>query len=134
MTFDVFRSLATDESAENAGVWLDLSSVKFKIARSNTEQYYEEMETIADEFREALKKAKPKEAAKIEVDLLVKLYAKVVLRDWTEGVMYDGEPLPYSYENAVKLLQIKDFRQWVVKQATDLNNYKVAKFEADQKN
>lgn len=134
MTFDVYRSLATDENAETVGVWLELSGVKFKVARSNTEEYYDAMETIAEEFRVALKTATPKEAAKLETDLLIKLYAKVVLRDWTEGVLYDGEHLPYSYENAIKLLQIKEFRRWVVKQATDLNNYKIAKFEADQKN
>jgi hypothetical protein len=46
---------------------------------------------------------------------------------------FKGKALAYSKDNAIKLLQIKDFRMKVVEEASKLDNYRAVMEEADAK-
>lgn len=66
--------------------------------------------------------------------LTVEVMAKSILLGWSGNVRYKGAILPYSVDNAIMLLQLKDFRAKVEKLSGDFQNYRLVSEEEDAKN
>lgn len=126
---DIFDHFATDESAETNGTWVPLGGAKFLIARSGNSKYVKLLSQEVEKNQKLLE-VKNDEADKLSDKIMITVMSETILLGW-EDTAYQGKPLPYSKENAIKLLSHKDFRRWVAAQADDIGNFK-AKLEDDQ--
>lgn len=126
---DIFSTYATDESKETEGVWQEIGDAKFLIARSGNPNYVKKLSKLFEQNQKSLER-KDDAADKLSEKLMVDVLAGTILLGW-ENVQFKGEALPYSHENAVKLLGVKDFRKQVVQLSDDFGSYKL-KLEADQ--
>lgn len=129
---DIFAQYATDEAAENEGVWVPHGSAKFLIARAGNRKYVKKLSALVEKNQKLLD-AKDDAADKLSDQLMIEVMAESILLGW-ENVGYKGETLPYSLENAKMLLGVKDFRREVSKMADDINNFKVKQTEEQQGN
>lgn len=132
---DVYESFATDEKLEIEGAWIDYDDkTKFLIAREYNDHFQRVFSETQERNARALK-AKTEEAKKLSGKLMVEIMAKTILVGWSGPVKLKGEDLgEYSYEKAVRLLEVKGFRGWVATQASNEANYKAEAEAADAKN
>lgn len=136
---DMFAEFAVNEKAVTDGVWVPFrGDVEFLIARDgNTKhrrvllKYWrenpsEDMEgtTDADQDR---RDAAITAAARFGA-------ARAILLGWKGNVQYAGKPMPYTVENAEKLLAMPDFMDWVSKQSAARANFAAKLEEAAAKN
>jgi hypothetical protein len=132
MSFDLFTNFATDEVAENAGTWRDISpTASLLIARSGNRAYARMLSAEVEKNR-LLLDAKGDAADAKSDDILVAVVAETILLDW-KGITYKGADLPYSKANAQLVLRLKDFRALVQKLADETSSYKL-KLEVEQGN
>jgi hypothetical protein len=127
--FDVFAQYATDESAENEGVWILRGTAQFRVARSGNRAYGKELTRVMEQNKTLLD-MKDEAAEKLAEKLMVEVMARTILVDW-KGVHFQKKPMDYSFENAVTLLSVKDFRRMINGLADDMSLFK-AKLEEDQ--
>lgn len=131
---DIFDEFATDEQLEIEGVWVDYDEkTKFKIAREYNEHFTRLFSETQAKHKRALA-GRSKEAKDLANRLMVEIMAKTILLGWEGPVMYQKQPLTYSYENAVKVLTLKGFRAWVVQQASNEALYRDTAEKDDEKN
>lgn len=129
---DVFALFATDEAAEVEGRWFPLSkTARVKVARTGNERY-------VNALRQRMKENQidPSDESKETNDLVLKLIvetmAETILLDF-EGMKYKGADLPYTYDNAVLLLSVKDFRKRISDIADKAESFRL-KAEEEQGN
>jgi hypothetical protein len=138
------KKLRTDRSAERDGVWKDWGStgVRVRIARVSTVMYEmlrnQKMAAHAAELFEHIDAIK---AAGDNMDLIpdavralydqinAECLAELAVRDW-EGIEWsdednpDDQPLECTQENAILVMtEVTDFRDWVLKETLDRENY-----------
>lgn len=121
--FDL-NQFRTSEELENHGVWRDLGNeARIKIARLGNAEFNKMFGEMVAPYAET-GAVVPEDVKK---DITVKCLARTVLLDW-EGV-YDGdEEIPYSYDNAVRVLtELKDFRELVIRLAGNMDSFKEKK-------
>lgn len=119
---DVFEKFATDEQKELQGVEVPLGNgAKIRVARSDNANYTKALFAAYEEHEVDLSAEGP-EADKLDTEILARVMAKHVLVGFS-GISYKGEELPYSEENAYKLLLIKDFRKTVLRHAAKRENF-----------
>lgn len=129
---DIFNQFASDSTLENSGTWVTVGDAALLLARIGNVKY-SKMLTELVEKNEVLLGAGDDAADKLNEDLMVEVLAKTVLLNWKGNFSYKGQPLSYSLDNAKMVLAHTDFRKLIVKQATDLANFK-AKQEEEQGN
>ena len=117
-------NFSTDSNLELNGVWLDIGlGAKLLIARDGNPAYVKEFRKHMDQFQTTFQRENltEDEAQKI----LISVTAKTILLDW-EGIDdEDGNPIPYSEDQAIKLLtEYKDFRTLVETLSKNSKNYK----------
>jgi hypothetical protein len=129
---DIFNAFATDMAKEDQGVECQLDDAFFTIGRANNTAYNRVFMELYEKHRQALdmKNAESERISKV-IDLDVT--SKTVLLGWKGTVTFKGESLSYSVANARLLLEVKDFRSWVMKQANNFELYRVVQEEADTK-
>lgn len=129
---DIFSTFATDEVAENEGVWVPHSKARFLIGRAGNRNYVKLLGEQIEKHQLELD-AKDEAADKLSQKIMIDVVAKTVLLGW-ENLAYKGKPLAYSVENAVMLLKHKDFRLLVSKMSDDINNFRSKLEETVAKN
>lgn len=129
---DIFATYAVNEDLENNGTWVEMGDARFLVARAGNKAY---SKMFTKEYERNQRALDRKDAAADELAerLMVKVIAKTILLGW-ENVKFSGVDMPYSVENAEKLLAIKDFRRDVMKMADDFDAYKAVKAGEDEKN
>ena len=129
---DIFGEFAVDEEKATGGVWKDLGKgARVKVSRINSPRYTEALARRALEFPEL---SSGKDLTEAEwVSHLVEVMADALLLDW-EGMKWAGTDFPYSRENAVKALHLRDFRDIISRIASDIENFRLAAVEAAVKN
>lgn len=129
---DIFATYAVNEDLENNGTWVEMGDARFLVARAGNKAY---SKMFTKEYERNQRALDRKDAAADELAerLMVKVIAKTILLGW-ENVKFNGVDMPYSVENAEKLLAIKDFRRDVMKMADDFDAYKAVKAGEDEKN
>jgi hypothetical protein len=127
---DVFQQYATDEKKEVEGVWVDLNDkgARVLVARAGNKKYARLFSREYEKHQRALE-SKTDEADALSDKLVVEIMAEAILLNW-EGLSFKGQSLPYSKENARKLLGVKDFRTHISKVSNDFDAYRVAQEQA----
>lgn len=135
MATDLFNDFATNEDAENKGVWEDYNAdVSFLIARANNKEFNRLITRLVRQNK-ALLDSKTEASQKKSEELLVETLAKTVLLGWRGDFNFQGQPMgEYTVEKAKKLLSIKDFRTWVSNISEDHARFKAVKDEEDAGN
>jgi hypothetical protein len=126
---DIFKSYATDDSLETAGVWQNLGDAKFLIARNPNRNYARRLNAQLEAHRVALDAETP-EAYALDNRIMAEVYAETILLGW-ENVVYNGHKFAYTKENAIKALTHRDFRVEIGRLASNVEAYRL-KQEAEQ--
>lgn len=120
---DIFSTFAVDTKREDEGTWVTIGDAEIRLGRIGSTRYRSELARRLETRPEG---SPERERA------IVELFADCVLLGW-RNLSYQGKPMEYTRENAIRLLddpQLREFREWIVRQATDRENYR-AKIEAE---
>jgi hypothetical protein len=129
---DIFAKFATDESLEDNGTWFPIGkSSKLLIARSGNRAYGRALTKAVETNRVALDVG-DESADAVSERIMIDVLANTILLGW-ENISFKGEAMPYSVENAKKLLAVKDFRKQVVQFSENFESFKL-KEEVQQGN
>lgn len=130
---DLYKQYQTDEKAELDGVWVPLSgTAKLKIARAGNPRHAACMKRLLTPY------VKPGMRTTDVADEIFQAVAReamaeTILVDW-DGIVKDGAPLPYSKEEALRALQMKDFQLAVWESANALETFRTARLAELEKN
>jgi hypothetical protein len=130
---DLFTQFQTDEQAEVEGVWVPLSTTaRLKIARIGNARHPACLKRISTpHVRPGMR------MSDIDDEMFDKLtreaMAESILVGW-ENILWKGEVLPYSKENALRVLQVKDFFTLVLTAANSIEHFRVARIAELEKN
>lgn len=117
------NSLKVDQKKAEEGVWFEISEkTRIKLARIGALSYKKEVERLMKPYahQRLHNKSIPLE---IREDLAIQALAKTIILDW-EGFTEDGNPYPYSYENAIKLLrESPPFAEYVTQLASSAEEF-----------
>lgn len=138
---DIFQLYATDSAIEEKGREFTEEfggESTFLIARAGNRSYQRMIQQQFEAHRHILElKETPEQeeaAATLNEKLIARVMAKTILLGWHGNVQYQGQALPYSYENAVKILMHKEFRARIQALSDNYRNYLVSAQKADEKN
>ncbi len=107
---DIFSTFATDEVAESEGRWFPLSKkAKVLVVRTGNPNYIKSLRQRMKD-NQIDPEDNSDENEKLVTSLVVETMAETILLGW-KGLEYKGKALEYSKENAVTLLEVKDFRK-----------------------
>ena len=121
---------ATDQTAEENGVWIDLGDMKFLIRSYSCKAAVDLREKLQKSWQPILRTPNGKipddEAEKINLKVL----AGAIIADWKipSGTPAEGEQQQYEKFTAdaayEKMKAMPRFASWVAQQAIDAQNYK----------
>lgn len=147
--YDVFAQYATDPKLELEGVWNDIgpaqrtlpngapdpaSIPRVKVARSGNKRHGRIVSQLYEANKSTLELKNDAADAKGE-EITVESMAKAILLDW-ENLAFQKVALPdgWDYDNAKKMLAVKDFRELINRFSVDFTKYKMFQEAADAKN
>ena len=127
---DIFSEFSVDDD----GVWVPYKGdVEFLIARANNPKYRRRLSYFYEKNKRLLDgKGDAAEAKSNEI--MATVMGETILLGWKGKVSIKGEVLAYSKANAIRLLEVPLFREWVTSQANDQHAYKTVKDEEDAEN
>lgn len=116
---DIKKSFGTNSTLENEGVWIELGDgASIKVARVGNKENKAILKKLIAPHKMAARNDKL--ADEIWDKITVESMAATILLDW-KGIEDDGKPLPYTKENATRLLtDYKDFREQVASFSSEL--------------
>lgn len=139
---DLKNLFGTDPDTEVVGTWVPLLKTedkdetgektpptRFLIARRGNRIHSKMMSELYKANRVTLENKDIDVSTKRDEELSIDAIARAILKGW-ENVVFDGKPLEYSYENAVMLLQMSDFRAWIMAHAGNMELFKIKQVEA----
>lgn len=136
MSNNVYEVFGTNKSIEESGIILDYGEFQIKIARAGGSN--KRFEKILEQHTRSYRRSK------IDLDQLPRpVMEKVLHRVYAEGVVLgwqgvkdrEGNDMPYSIDNCIKLFQdLPDLWADVVNQATSIANFKAQALESESKN
>lgn len=129
---DVFKTYAVDEAREESGAWMELGDAELLIARGNNPRFTKLFSRLVKQHKRVLD-SRNDEADKLAQRLHVQALAETVLLGW-KNLQYQGEEITYSPENAIKLLNHKEFYAEVIRLSDDLESFKIHKDQELEKN
>lgn len=130
---DIKKQYGTSEKLENEGVWVPMGDgCQVKIARAGNKENRELIKRLVAPHKVALRNNRLPEDT---LDTLtIEAMATTILLDW-KGMEEDGKPVPYTKENAVRLLtDYKDFRDQVSASSTEMALFQAEEAAAATKN
>jgi len=130
---DLKKMFGTDKSKEIEGTWNDIGeNVRVKVARIGNPEYQKEFQKISKPHQRAIRRGSLNN--EVAEKLLIRVMAKTILLDW-EGLQEDGADVPYSYENAVRILtEYRDLRDYVSDIANEMEAFRAELDEEAEKN
>lgn len=144
---DIFAQFATDPKLELEGVWTEigprsdendpLTAPAILVARNGNRRYGRILSGLYESNKSILEGKNEAADARAE-QITIQAMSQALLLDW-RNLEFRGELMTYGneagrIETAKKLLAVKDFRDLVMKTASDFNKYKVAQEQAEAKN
>lgn len=137
---DIFSAYATDLNAEEKGRWFEIGDIEILVARSGNRAYNDMISTQFAAHKHTLEQKDTPEARAVaneradKINMLV--MSRTILLGWrgltrtdaagnetTGKMMFKGEELPFSVENAARALALKEFRNIVSAKSDDFRNY-----------
>lgn len=107
-----------DGLLECKGVKVPFEDATFTIASVNSPAYKKALKKARKQNERAFRK----EDDEALTPILVEAMAEHILLGW-EGCNMNGKPFPYSKENAIALLNIPTFRDFVANEAGKISNF-----------
>lgn len=136
---DFFKDLCADENLEVDGtfVYLPRFKCKVKVARSGSKRFLKGIERAMQPYKRYFRNNKtidlPQEVEDKVKAANLRVWAETVLLGW-EGINVDGKDFPYTTDNAVRLLQNKDFFADISFLANEAETFKRENAEDAEKN
>lgn len=131
---DLRTLFGTSKQLETEGVWHNIGGKnQIKVARLNNPKFRALYKRLTKPYERQLRQGTLSDEK--ETEILCKCLAETILLDWE--LTLDKKPLPYSKENALKLLSdetLSDFRDAVVDCAKDAEQYREDSLEEAEKN
>lgn len=127
------REWRTDKDKRENGVWLELGGkAKVKVGYIKSERYRKIYGDLCREHR-ALLRTGDADAAENVLNMAI---ADGLILDW-EGLTEDGKKLPYSQENARRIIsdpEYKEFRDYIYDYAIQRGNFAEEEIKDGAKN
>ena len=131
---DLFADFAVNEALSQDGVWVPYNGdVEFLVARAGNKNYRKVAQAMYKK-NERLLDSKTDAAGDKLTEIVVESMAKGILLGWRGNVQFQGEPLPYSLDNARKLLAHERFRDWIDAQAKAEAQFAAVQEDENEKN
>ena len=133
---DLFAAFATNPTAEKEGTPTQIpraGDTIFYVARSGNIDFNKLISKLVKQNKPVLDSKGPLADAKND-EIFAIVLAKTILLGWEKEVNIKGVMTAYSYEAALELCQMKEFRVALGEVAEDMENYKVVKDVEDAKN
>jgi hypothetical protein len=132
----IYHTFGTDKELEKNGVWMDVDeNTRFLIARIGTVgcAYDKLLKAATKPYRRAIENETI--APELVRKIITETFAKTALMDWRNVKDEEGNDIPFSKENAAKLLaDLPDLANDLLEFARDYQNYRKAQLEEDAKN
>ena len=128
------NELISDKQKEEEGVWFVLSATsEIKLARIGNPQYTAYMNKLLAPYKNH-RMAQKDLPENLKIELSIKAIVETIIKDW-KGFTENGEPFPYSKENALRLLnESRDFCDLVASLASEATEYRKSALDAASKN
>jgi hypothetical protein len=130
-----YTLFATDNRLEQDGILLDYGSFRLRIARAGgaNRRFAQVLEAKLKPHRRQIQTETL--ADEVAHRLIVEAYAEAVLLGWEGVVDAGGQPMPFTRDNAVRLLtDLPDLFRDLQEQATKAALFRRQAEEADEKN
>jgi len=130
-----YALFSTDTNLEQAGITLDYGSFRLSIARAGgaNRKFAQVLEAKLKPHRRQIQTETL--ADEVAHRLIVEAYAESVILGWDGVVDTAGQPLPFTRDNAVRLMtDLPDLFRDVQEQATKAALFRRQAQEADEKN
>lgn len=131
---NIFEQFGSDTSLERSGVWVDIGTAKFKLARAGgaNDDFLKLVRKRMAPFKRAIEAGSLDEgfAKKIQREV----FAETVVLGWKNVFGPDGE-IPYSRENCIDLLEkLPNLMTELQRLADTFETFRQENLEADAKN
>lgn len=125
----LYDTYKTDKAKEKEGITIEFQddvTVSFARAGSNNREY-------VNMLTAKTKNARNMSGAK-QMKILAEIYAKTVIKGWSGVTDENGEEMPFTVDNCIKLLtDLPDFFTLVREEAESLENFREERQEEDLK-
>ena len=130
---DFKKEFSTNKTFEETGVWVAIGEGgELKIARAGSKKALKYSREVAKPHMAQITYGKLPDD--VSDQLTIEVMAECILLDW-KNMTYDGKLLPYSKENAIKLLtEEQDFRDMVSRISNERKTFQQQIEEAIIKN
>lgn len=131
---NLYQQFQTDEQAEVEGVWIPLdATAKIKVARLGNARHQAATKRLLAPYVTAGMRVTDIPDDQYN-DVSREAMAEAILLDW-DGIVNDrNEPVPYSKAEGLAALKMKDFYKLVERLAGSMENFRVARQQALEKN
>lgn len=119
---DLKKDFSTNKKLEDEGVWVDIGDGgKLKIARAGNKKAVSYSRQVAKPHMAQIQFGKLSD--EVATQIACEVMAECILLDW-QGMTDGGVDLPYSKENALKMLtDYPDFRDYVSQIANERKTF-----------
>jgi len=119
---DVKKLFGTDSTKEQEGVVHEMGEgLKMRIARIGNPNYQKRFQALSKPHRRAIRRGTL--ADEVAEKLLIQCLAETIVLGW-EGLEENGEEVPYSLENCVRILtDYPELRNYINDIANELEGY-----------
>jgi hypothetical protein len=130
---DLKKAFGTNKALENEGAWVELGDgASVKVARLGNKLNADLIKKLIKPHKVALRNDRLPDD--VMEKITIEAMATTLLLDW-KGIEDDGKPVPYTKENAVRLLtEYKDFRDQISAFSNELAIFQTSSEAAAIKN
>lgn len=101
------------------GVWLEFDGAQFLVASIKGTAFSTAVARRSRKLNPAEMKKKPELFLQLQTEVI----ADKILLDW-KGVEDNGEPVPCTRENKLRVLALPEFREWLETASSDMENFR----------
>ena len=130
----LFARFLTDQDREEAGVWVDFGDgIRIKVRRLRSRKSLDVRKELEKPFADQIRRA-PLDDDTAQ-DLLLKQMSQGIIADWENVDLGDGVTVPYTVDNAYKLLKaLPELRDAILQVSADADSYRAKVAEDTEKN
>lgn len=130
LKFDI-NDFRLDKTAKQQGVWVEFGGgASFKLANFDNPSFTDAFRKATKPYNDLGKKIPEDD----QVEIMARTMSQFIVLDW-KGVFDGDEELPYSAENAYRLLkELEWIRDRIIAEARDLENFRIKAREETEGN
>ena len=130
LKFDI-NDFRLDKTAKQQGVWVEFGGgASFKLANFDNPSFTDAFRKATKPYNDLGKKIPEDD----QIEIMARTMSQFIVLDW-KGVFDGDEELPYSAENAYRLLkELEWIRDRIIAEARDLENFRIKAREETEGN